>query len=89
MELFNGNCGSLSNDTDEEDDLSPTNSPVLSRRIVPSPPLPPRRSSPLPTPNTHLKNSKHLMVPKEKAPPPPPVTVILSSNENHHNNKGT
>ncbi|XP_008210674.1 E3 ubiquitin-protein ligase CBL-B isoform X2 [Nasonia vitripennis] len=82
MELINGNCGSLSNDTDDEEDSSPASSPLPARRIVPSPPLPPRRSSPSPTSNNittsggggsnnHLRNGRHLTVPKENAPPPP------------------
>ncbi|XP_034949018.1 E3 ubiquitin-protein ligase CBL-B isoform X2 [Chelonus insularis] len=87
MELSNGNCGLICDDSDEEEDSSPMNSPVPSRRIVPSPPLPPRRPSPSPTPNNISRNNRHLAVPKENAPPPPPVTVILSSNENQQNNK--
>ncbi|XP_011308467.1 E3 ubiquitin-protein ligase CBL-B isoform X2 [Fopius arisanus] len=84
IELCNGNCGLMCDDSDDEDDSSLTNSPVQSRRIVPSPPLPPRRS---PTPNNHSRNTRHLTVPKENAPPPPTVTVILSSSE--YNNKAT
>lgn len=91
MELCNGNCGLIvCDDSDEEDDSSPTNSPVPPRRIVPSPPLPPRRPSPSPTPNNHLRNGRHLTVPKENAPPPPStVTVILNYTDNtQQNNKG-
>ncbi|XP_029672578.1 E3 ubiquitin-protein ligase CBL-B isoform X2 [Formica exsecta] len=90
MELCNGNCGLIvCDDSDEEDDSSPTNSPVPPRRIVPSPPLPPRRPSPSPTPNNHLRNGRHLTVPKENAPPPPStVTVILNYTDNtQQNNK--
>lgn len=90
MELCNGNCGLICHDdSDEEDDSSPTNSPVPPRRIVPSPPLPPRRPSPSPTPNNHLRNGRHLTVPKENAPPPPSsVTVILNYTDNtQQNNK--
>ncbi|XP_011879304.1 PREDICTED: E3 ubiquitin-protein ligase CBL-B isoform X2 [Vollenhovia emeryi] len=89
MELCNGNCGLICDDSDEEDDSSPTNSPVPTRRIVPSPPLPPRRPSPSPTPNNHLRNGRHLTVPKENAPPPPSsVTVILNYTDNtQQNNK--
>lgn len=90
MELCNGNCGLICDDSDEEDDSSPTNSPLPPRRIVPSPPLPPRRPSPSPTPNNHLRNGRHLTVPKENAPPPPSaVTVILNYTDNtQQNNKG-
>ncbi|XP_025264716.1 E3 ubiquitin-protein ligase CBL-B isoform X4 [Camponotus floridanus] len=90
MELCNGNCGLIiCDDSDEEEDSSPTNSPVPPRRIVPSPPLPPRRPSPSPTPNNHLRNGRHLTVPKENAPPPPSaVTVILNYTDNtQQNNK--
>ncbi|KAI4472452.1 hypothetical protein M0802_016810, partial [Mischocyttarus mexicanus] len=89
MELRNG---LICDDSDDEDDISPTNSPIPPRRIVPSPPLPPRRPSPSPTPsNNHLRNGRsHLVVPKENAPPPPPpssVTVILSSTIDSQHNK--
>lgn len=89
MELRNGNCGLICDDTDDEEDISPTNSPIPPRRIVPSPPLPPRRPSPSPTPNNHLRNGRHLVVPKENAPPPPSanVTVILSSTMDSQHNK--
>lgn len=88
MELRNG---LICDDTDDEEDISPTNSPIPPRRIVPSPPLPPRRPSPSPTPNNHLRNGRHLVVPKENAPPPPSsnVTVILSSTTDSQHNKGT
>ncbi|XP_032685801.1 E3 ubiquitin-protein ligase CBL isoform X2 [Odontomachus brunneus] len=86
MALCNGNCGLICDDSDEEDDSSPTNSPVPPRRILPSPPLPPRRTSP--TPNNHLKNGRHLTVPKENAPPPPTVTtVIMNYADTPQNNK--
>ncbi|XP_035717161.1 E3 ubiquitin-protein ligase CBL-B-B-like isoform X2 [Vespa mandarinia] len=86
MELRNG---LICDDTDDEEDISPTNSPIPPRRIVPSPPLPPRRPSPSPTPNNHLRNGRHLVVPKENAPPPPSsnVTVILSSTTDCQHNK--
>ncbi|XP_015190122.1 PREDICTED: E3 ubiquitin-protein ligase CBL-B isoform X2 [Polistes dominula] len=86
MELRNG---LICDDSDDEDDSSPTNSPILPRRIVPSPPLPPRRPSPSPTPSNHLRNGRsHLVVPKENAPPPPSsVTVILSSTVDSQHNK--
>ncbi|XP_043499401.1 E3 ubiquitin-protein ligase CBL-B-B isoform X2 [Polistes fuscatus] len=86
MELRNG---LICDDSDDEDDSSPTNSPILPRRIVPSPPLPPRRPSPSPTPSNHLRNGRsHLVVPKENAPPPPSsVTVILSSTADSQHNK--
>ncbi|XP_020288369.1 branchpoint-bridging protein-like isoform X2 [Pseudomyrmex gracilis] len=80
MEECNGNCGFICDDSDEEDDSSPTNSPVIPRRIVPSPPLPPRRPSPSPTPNNHLRNGRHLTVPKENAPPPPAVIFNYADN---------
>ncbi|XP_066584731.1 E3 ubiquitin-protein ligase CBL-B [Prorops nasuta] len=89
MELCNGNCGSICDVSDDEDDSSPTNSPVPPKRIGPSPPLPPRRPSPSPTPNnSQARNGRHITVPKENAPPPPPtaVTVILGP-ENQQNNK--
>ncbi|XP_011341942.1 E3 ubiquitin-protein ligase CBL-B isoform X1 [Ooceraea biroi] len=87
MEMYNGNCGLICDDSDEEADSSPTNSPVPPRRIVPSPPLPPRRPSPSPTPNNHLRNGRHLTVPKENAPPPPSSTVILNYADTQQNNK--
>ncbi|XP_076549076.1 E3 ubiquitin-protein ligase CBL isoform X1 [Osmia lignaria lignaria] len=74
---------------EEEEDSNPTNSPTLTRRIVPSPPLPPRRPSPSPTPNGHTRNGRHLTVPKENAPPPPPSAVNASFNstiDNQQNN---
>ncbi|KOC68155.1 hypothetical protein WH47_03313 [Habropoda laboriosa] len=89
MDLCNGHCGLICDDSDEEDDSSPTNSPVSARRIVPSPPLPPRRPSPSPTPNSHSRNGRHLTVPKENAPPPPTSAVnsAFSSNiDNQQNN---
>ncbi|XP_076177402.1 E3 ubiquitin-protein ligase CBL isoform X1 [Ptiloglossa arizonensis] len=89
MDLCNGHCGLICDDSDEEEDSSPTNSPVSTRRIVPSPPLPPRRPSPSPTPNSHSRNGRHLTVPKENAPPPPlPAinTVFNSSADNQQNN---
>jgi hypothetical protein len=89
MELCNGNCGLICDDSDEEADSSPTNSPVPPRRVVPSPPLPPRRPSPSPIPNNHLRNGRHLTVPKENAPPPPSSTVILNYADTQQNNKGT
>lgn len=88
MALCNGNCGLICDDSDEEEDSSPTNSPVPPRRILPSPPLPPRRTSP--TPNNHLKNGRHLTVPKENAPPPPTVTAVIMNYADAptQNNKG-
>uniref|UniRef100_V9IBX8 Uncharacterized protein n=1 Tax=Apis cerana TaxID=7461 RepID=V9IBX8_APICE len=67
MDLCNGHCGLMCYDSDEEEDSSPTNSPISTRRIVPSSPLPPRRPSPSPTPNSHSRNGRHLTVPKENA----------------------
>ena len=83
MELINGNSGS--NDTD--DDSSPILSPIMSRKIVLSPPIPPRKASPTPKSNSHTRNERHLTVPKENAPPPP--AVILACNKNYQNNEGT
>ncbi|XP_076298835.1 E3 ubiquitin-protein ligase CBL isoform X2 [Lasioglossum baleicum] len=88
MDLCNGHCGSMCEDSDEDEDSSPTNSPVSTRRVVPSPPLPPRRLSPSPTPNSHAR-SRHLTVPKENAPPPPSsaVNVVFNSSaDNQLNN---
>ncbi|XP_076391594.1 E3 ubiquitin-protein ligase CBL isoform X2 [Megachile rotundata] len=90
MDLCNGHSGLICDDSDEEEDSSPTNSPVSTRRIVPSPPLPPRRPSPSPTPNSHARNGRHLTVPKENAPPPPSIAAVnaaFSSNiDNQQNN---
>ncbi|XP_068974320.1 E3 ubiquitin-protein ligase CBL-B isoform X2 [Bombus flavifrons] len=85
MDLCNGHCGLMCYDSDEEEDSSPTNSPVSTRRIVPSPPLPPRRPSPSPTPNNHLRNGRLLTVPKENAPPPPSSTAQTTFNSNTDN----
>ncbi|OAD59070.1 E3 ubiquitin-protein ligase CBL-B [Eufriesea mexicana] len=85
MDLCNGHCGLMCYDSDEEEDSSPTNSPIPTRRIVPSPPLPPRRPSPSPTPNSHSRNGRHLTVPKENAPPPPMSTVNTVFNPNNDN----
>ncbi|XP_017888186.1 E3 ubiquitin-protein ligase CBL [Ceratina calcarata] len=89
LDLCTGNCGLMCDDSDEED-FSPTNSPLLTRRIVPSPPLPPRRPSPSPTPNSHSRNGRHLTVPKENAPPPPSSstvnTTFNSNTDNQQNN---
>ncbi|PBC33390.1 E3 ubiquitin-protein ligase CBL-B [Apis cerana cerana] len=90
MDLCNGHCGLMCYDSDEEEDSSPTNSPISTRRIVPSPPLPPRRPSPSPTPNSHSRNGRHLTVPKENAPPPPSSTInstaFNSNTDNQQNN---
>lgn len=88
MEISNGNCSMIYDESDDDDDISSMGSPLPPRRAVPSPPLPPRRPSPLPTPNNHTRNSRHLTVPKENAPPPPFVTVLTLS-DSHQNSKGT
>ncbi|XP_020707299.1 E3 ubiquitin-protein ligase CBL-B isoform X3 [Athalia rosae] len=81
-EISNGNCGLIYDESDDDDDFSSMGSPLLPRRTVSSPPLPPRRS---PTPNSHIRNTRHLTVPNENAPPPPFVTV-LTLTESHQNN---
>lgn len=86
MDLCNGHCGSICDDTDEEEDSSPVNSPVSTRKIVPSPPLPPRRPSPSPTPNNHTRNGRHLTVPKENAPPPPSSAYNSNATDNQPKN---
>ncbi|CAL7946512.1 unnamed protein product [Xylocopa violacea] len=90
MDLCNGHCGFICDDSEEEEDSSPTNSPISTRRIVPSPPLPPRRPSPSPTPNNHSRNGRLLTVPKENAPPPPSSSAVNptfnSYTDNQQNN---
>ncbi|XP_046482856.1 E3 ubiquitin-protein ligase CBL-B isoform X2 [Neodiprion pinetum] len=86
MEICNGNCGLIYDESDDEDDFSSMGSPLPPRRAVPSPPLPPRRPSPSPTPISQPRNTRHLTVPKENAPPPPFVTVVTFS-ESHQNNQ--
>lgn len=75
----------MSNDTDdEEEESSLVGSPISSDKTATSPPLPPRRLSPIPAPNSHIRNS-NVFAPKELTPS---ITVVLSTNENNPNNKG-